>query len=226
MSINIKLLSTFFISAITINLCFLETVHANSIFDGLSNNHDPISFQSTIKDKKFSDIEYYKLLMQVCENINNEDVPKILIEEIAKKTSFTDHNYQIIIFELLHKELDVCAVQLINNIKNLNSITPMGGTLLHEAVFLDRTNLAMALLEKDVDVNIYDGRNKKALNYAASRKSFELFKALLPLTNLHESTPYTDSSYYNSLKTVILNMDPVEGSVYLDLLEEAYENHK
>lgn len=226
MSLNVKILSKFFICTITINLCFLDSAYANSMFDGLADNHDPINFKSTIKDKKFSDIEYYKLLMQVCENINNEDVYKVLIEEIAAKTSLKDYDYQIIILEMLNKGIQGCPEQLISNIKDLNAITPMGGTLLHEAVFLNRTSLAMALLEKDVDVDIYDGRNKKAISYAVSRKNVELFKTLLALTNLHESTPYSSSCFYNSLRTSISSIDQADDPVYLDLLDNAYKNQK
>jgi len=197
----------------------------DSSIDKLSKIYDPVIFEAEIKKYSLSDVDYYNLLLAVCNKRSSENIHKIVVNHIALYAEYRDYDYQTLIHQFMMKDQSYCGVYLIDLLNDLNAMTPFGGTLLHEAVSMNNNVIAEELIGRGADVDLFDGRNKKPISHAVSRRNLKLFKQLLIKTNLADKTPWNEC-LYNSLYTFIAMSKISNGSEYLKLLEEEYSNRK
>lgn len=213
------------ITCIFFQVAVIGQVKANDVLTILANIDDPEEFESSLSIQKLSDIDYYSLMMKLCskDTDTNNDIVKTLVKRLKADTGFSDYDYQVIIYELLYQDKESCSIMLLDNLNNLDSYTPMGETLLHQAVLTQRESLVKELLRKKADVDIFDSQNKKPIGYAIDTENLTIFEMLLPLTDLDDNVPNSDRSLYHALKFLIEYRREYNGWAQADAFTELLE---
>jgi ankyrin repeat protein len=193
---------------VAITFCYMTSniVIANSGIQHL------IPSVSEKKDWELNEINNYSyiqlneyLTFAIANDLNNE------FELVLTKINQQQYNQFYLISNILFSgEIgrEKYAYKLINHLKDIDSNIAMQGsdTLLHYFSNKGSLEIVKYLLESGANPDLRDSFNNKPLDKAAMTDDIEMYRLILPYTDLTTSikTPYGDWYYYQSLSDLLL----------------------